>query len=237
MVARGDLAVEIGDEHVPGVQKKIIQRCREFDTVVITATQMMESMIENSVPTRAEVSDVANAVLDGTDAVMLSAETAVGRDPERVIKVMDKICLAAESDPATRISKHRVELEFSRIDEAIAMATMYTANHMPVKAIITLTESGSTPLLMSRISSGLPIFALTRDERTMGLMTLCRGVYPIAFDPTKMAKEQVNKAAVKALEKLNIVKQDDLVILTSGDHMGEHGGTNKMKIMKVGSII
>ena len=221
----------------PVFRRKIIQRCREFDTVVITATQMMESMIENSVPTRAEVSDVANAVLDGTDAVMLSAETAVGRDPERVIKVMDKICLAAESDPATRISKHRVELEFSRIDEAIAMATMYTANHMPVKAIITLTESGSTPLLMSRISSGLPIFALTRDERTMGLMTLCRGVYPIAFDPTKMAKEQVNKAAVKALEKLNIVKQDDLVILTSGDHMGEHGGTNKMKIMKVGSII
>ncbi|MDF2691603.1 MAG: pyruvate kinase, partial [Gammaproteobacteria bacterium] len=179
MVARGDLAVEIGEEYVPGVQKKLIQRSRELDRIVITATQMMESMIENSSPTRAEVSDVANAVLDGTDAVMLSAETASGKHPIKVIKAMDKICRAAELSPSTRQSRHRVECYFNRVDEAIAMASMYVANHLDVKAILALTESGSTPLWMSRISSHLPIYALTRNIETMGKVTLYRGVDPV----------------------------------------------------------
>ena len=237
MVARGDLAVEIGEERVPGVQKKIIQRARELDKLVITATQMMESMIENYVPTRAEVSDVANAVLDGTDAVMLSAETASGKHPIRVIQVMNKVCRAAEEDPSTWISGHRVELDFARVDEAIAMAAMYVANHINAKAIIALTESGSTALWMSRISSDLPIYALTRNDETMGKVTLYRGVFPIAFNSTKMKKDAVNKAAVRELEKRKVMQKGDLAILTSGDHMGEHGGTNKLKIVRAGSVI
>jgi len=233
MVARGDLAVEIGEEYVPGVQKQLIQRSRELDRIVITATQMMESMIENSSPTRAEVSDVANAVLDGTDAVMLSAETASGKHPVKVIKAMDRICRAAEENPSVRQSKHRVECYFDRVDEAIAMASMYVANHLDVKAILALTESGSTPLWMSRIKSHLPIYALTRNHETMGKVTLFRGVEPVEFDSTKMPKDEVNLAAIKELLTRKVVDNDDLVLLSSGDHMGEHGGTNQLKILKV----
>jgi pyruvate kinase len=233
MVARGDLAVEIGEEYVPGVQKKLIQRSRELDRIVITATQMMESMIENSSPTRAEVSDVANAVLDGTDAVMLSAETASGKHPIKVIKAMDKICRAAELSPSTRQSRHRVECYFNRVDEAIAMASMYVANHLDVKAILALTESGSTPLWMSRISSHLPIYALTRNIETMGKVTLYRGVDPVAFDSTRMHKDEVNAAAIEELRKRKVLEHNDLVLLSSGDHMGEHGGTNQLKVLKV----
>ncbi|MDF2529550.1 MAG: pyruvate kinase [Gammaproteobacteria bacterium] len=236
MVARGDLAVEIGEEYVPGVQKKLIQRSRELDRIVITATQMMESMIENASPTRAEVSDVANAVLDGTDAVMLSAETASGKHPIKVIKAMDKICRAAEQNPATRQSRHRVECYFNRVDEAIAMASMYVANHLDVKAILALTESGSTPLWMSRISSHLPIYALTRNIETMGKVTLYRGVEPVQFDSTKMPKHEVNAAAIQELSKRKVVELDDLVLLTAGDHMGEHGGTNQLKVLKVNTV-
>lgn len=236
MVARGDLAVEIGEEYVPGVQKQLIQRSRELDRIVITATQMMESMIENSSPTRAEVSDVANAVLDGTDAVMLSAETASGKHPVKVIKAMDRICRAAEQNPMTRQSKHRVECYFNRVDEAIAMASMYVANHLDVKAILALTESGSTPLWMSRIKSHLPIYALTRNIATMGKVTLYRGVEPIQFDSTKMPAAEVNAAAVDELLKRKVVEKSDLVLVSSGDHMGEHGGTNQLKILTVGSI-
>lgn len=236
MVARGDLAVEIGEEYVPGVQKQLIQRSRELDRIVITATQMMESMIENTSPTRAEVSDVANAVLDGTDAVMLSAETASGKHPVRVIKAMDRICRAAEQNPLVRQSKHRVECYFHRVDEAIAMASMYVANHLDVKAILALTESGSTPLWMSRIKSHLPIYALTRNIETMGKVTLYRGVEPIQFDSTKMPATEVNRAAVDELHKRHVVEKNDLVLVSSGDHMGEHGGTNQLKILTVGNI-
>jgi pyruvate kinase len=237
MVARGDLAVEIGEEEVPGVQKHMIQRARSLDKIVITATQMMESMIESPVPTRAEVSDVANAVLDGTDAVMLSAETAAGRHPVKVIEAMNRICFAAERNEDVRRSGHRMEIKFNRIDEAIAMASMYTANHLNVKAILSLTESGSTALLMSRIHSSLPIFALTRNPETQGKMTLVRGVTPLAFDSTVMDKECVNRDAVHMLVERDAVEEGDLVLLTSGDHMGELGGTNKMKVMKVGNVI
>jgi pyruvate kinase len=233
MVARGDLAVEIGEEYVPGVQKSMIQQARTLDKIVITATQMMESMIENSSPTRAEVSDVANAVLDGTDAVMLSAETASGKFPVKVIKEMDKICRAAEMDPSTRVSKHRVECHFNRVDEAIAMAAMYAANHLNVKAILAMTESGSTVLWMSRISSHLPIYALTPNTATTGRVTLFRGVEPVLFHSKKHAPAEINAAAIQQLLNRGEVKSGDLVLMTSGDHIGIHGGTNLIKIVKV----
>jgi pyruvate kinase len=234
MVARGDLAVEIGDAEVPGVQKNIIHRARTLDRPVITATQMMESMIHSTVPTRAEVSDVANAILDGTDAVMLSAETAVGCYPVEVIETVARICLSAEKHPRTTTSKHRLESHFLRIDEAIAMATMYTANHMNIKAIIALTESGMTPLWMSRIRSGIPIFGLSRHVRTLRKINLYRGVYPIEFDATQIERPEVNSRAVQELLNKGLVSRGDLVIITKGTSMGVHGGTNSMKIVEVG---
>lgn len=235
MVARGDLAVEIGDAEVPGVQKQIIHRARTLDRPVITATQMMESMIHSTVPTRAEVSDVANAILDGTDAVMLSAETAVGTYPIEVIETVSRICIGAEKHPRTVTSRHRVESHFNRIDEAIAMATMYTANHMNIKAIIALTESGATPLWMSRIRSGIPIFGLSRHVRTLRKMTLFRGVYPIQFDATQIHRPEINKRAISELLARGLVCKGDLVIITKGSAMGVHGGTNSMKIVEVGN--
>lgn len=238
MVARGDLGVEIGDAELIGVQKKIIQRARSLDRLVITATQMMESMITNAIPTRAEVFDVANAVLDGTDAVMLSAETAMGNHPIRVVEAMSRVCIGAEKENVTQVSGHRVELQWDNVDESIAMATMYVANHLPeIKAIVCLTESGATPLLMSRIRSGIPIFALTRLQSTKRKMALYRGVEAISFDPTVLARHDVNRLAIEELIKLNIVSNGDLVVLTKGDHMGELGGTNALKIVKVGSVI
>jgi pyruvate kinase len=238
MVARGDLGVEIGDAELIGVQKKIIQRARSLDRAVITATQMMESMITNAIPTRAEVFDVANAVLDGTDAVMLSGETAMGDHPIRVVEAMSRVCIGAEKEKSTQVSGHRVELQWKNIDEAIAMATMYMANHLKdIKAILCLTESGSTPLLMSRIRSGMPIFALTRLETTKRKMALYRGVEAISFDPTVLARHDVNRLAADELVKRGYVKDGDLIALTKGDHMGILGGTNAVKILKIGEIV
>ncbi len=238
MVARGDLGVEIGDAELIGVQKKIIARARTLDRVVITATQMMESMITNAIPTRAEVFDVANAVLDGTDAVMLSAETATGAHPIRVVEAMARACRGAEKQKVTQISKHRMLDEFTRVDEAIAMATMYTANHLKgVKAICCLTESGATALWMSRIRSGMPIYALTPRLDTLRRLSLYRGVEAIPFDPKVLARHDVNRLAVDELKKRGIVKDDDFVLLTKGDHMGLLGGTNAMKIVKVGDVV
>ena len=237
MVARGDLAVEIGDAEVPLVQKDIIHRARSLDKPVIIATQMMESMIHNTVPTRAEVSDVANAVLDNTDAVMLSAETAVGDYPVLAVAAMARTCMASETQPRSHVSRHRVECRFHRIDEAIAMATMYTANHLDIQAIITLTESGATPLWMSRIRTAIPIFALSRYQRSLGRMSLYRGVYPIEFDPTKCSRSEVNRKAMEVLEKQGLLQKGDLVILTKGDQMGVGGGSNAMKILRVGTVV
>lgn len=233
MVARGDLGVEIGDAELPEVQKHIIQRARSLDKAVITATQMMESMIHNSIPTRAEVFDVANAVLDGTDAVMLSAETATGDHPDTVIAAMSRICLGAEKQRRMNISGHRVECTFQHVDEAIAMAAMYTANHFNVKAIIALTESGATPLWMSRIRSGIPIYGLTRNINSHRKMTLYRGVYPVSFNMDDMQSDQLNSVATAELQKRNIVQKDDYVLITCGDVVGKHGGTNMLKIVKV----
>lgn len=233
MVARGDLGVEIGDAELPAVQKHIINRARALNKAVITATQMMESMIHNSIPTRAEVFDVANAVLDGTDAVMLSAETATGEHPDKVIEAMTRICLGAEKQSRTRVSGHRVECQFHRVDEAIAMAAMYTANHLNIKAIIALTESGSTPLWMSRIRSGIPIYALSRHVNTQRRVILYRGVYPVFFDFQDLKPQEVNQCAVEELARRNIVQKGDLVIVTRGDLIGVHGHTNSLKIIQV----
>jgi pyruvate kinase len=234
MIARGDLGVEIGDAELPAVQKRIIQIARNMDRVVITATQMMQSMIENPIPTRAEVFDVANAVIDGTDAVMLSAETATGKHVAKVIEAMDRICRGAERQRIAMAVERRSVMDFKRVDEAIAKAAMYTANHTGVKAIAALTESGATPLWMSRISSGIPIYALTRQVETRRKVTLYRGVYPVSFDVTSTDHRQVNREAIDELMRRGAVRDGDLVIITKGDLMGVHGGTNAMKMIRVG---
>jgi len=238
MVARGDLGVEIGDAELIGVQKRIIQRARALDRAVITATQMMESMITNAIPTRAEVFDVANAVLDGTDAVMLSAETAMGEHPIKVVEAVSRVCIGAEKERSNKISGHRAEIQWDNIDDAVALATMYAANHLNgIKAIVCLTESGHTPLIMSRIRSGIPIFALTRLTSTYRRMALYRGVEAIEFDPTVLARHDVNRLAVAEVCKKMDLKSDDLVLLTKGDHMGKLGGTNALKFLRVGKIV
>ncbi len=235
MVARGDLGVEIGDAELVGIQKQIIQQARLYNRPVITATQMMESMITSSLPTRAEVFDVANAILDGTDAVMLSAETAAGAHPASVVEAMIRICLGAEKQPAVKVSTHRLECNFTRSDEAIAMATMYTANHMDeVKAIVCLTESGNTALWMSRINSGLPIFALTRSEETCRKVALYRGVEAFLFDPTVMSNGyEVNRAATELLRSKGLLSTGDRILMTKGDTLAVVGETNTLKMLTV----
>jgi pyruvate kinase len=236
MIARGDLGVEIGDADLPGVQKRVIALARVRNSVVIVATQMMQSMIENTQPTRAEVLDVANAVLDGTDAVMLSAETAVGRHPAKVVAAMDRVCRGAERHRSAMESSHRLESRFLTPEEAIAMAAMYTANHFDVEAILALTESGATARWMSRISSGIPIYAATRNPATERRSALYRGVYPMPFDATSVGIGQVNHAAVNELVRRGAVREGDRIIITKGDLSGVAGGTNTMKIVKVGEV-
>ncbi|MEC5320762.1 pyruvate kinase [Brenneria populi subsp. brevivirga] len=233
MVARGDLGVEIGDAALVGVQKQLIQRSRQLNRVVITATQMMESMISNPMPTRAEVMDVANAVLDGTDAVMLSAETAAGRYPGEAVAAMAGVCLGAERIPRISISKHRLDVQFSNIEEMAAMSAMYAANHLRgVKAVIALTESGRTARMMSRISSGLPIFALSRHDATLNLTALYRGVTPVRFDGRATGPEAAQDA-MELLRECGALSSGDSVILTQGDSVGQIGSTNTCRICVV----
>lgn len=236
MIARGDLGVELGDAELPAMQKRIIKVGRTHNKPVITATQMLESMIQNTIPTRAEVSDIANAVLDGTDAVMLSGETAVGKYPDKAVAAMDRICLSAEKHLPAGDMQMSTALDMKYVDEAIALATMYTANHLDIKAIIALTESGTTPLLMSRVNSSIPIYALSRRDDTLRHMTLYRDVYPIPFDATHIDRRNLNHAAIEELEKRNILKHGDLVIITKGDLIGVHGRTNSLKIVSVGNM-
>lgn len=232
MVARGDLGVEIGDAQLVGKQKQIISRARQLNKVVITATQMMESMIENPMPTRAEVMDVANAVLDGTDAVMLSAETAAGKFPVETVKAMAEICLGAEEHPSAQLRHDDLEESFSSISEAAAMSAMYAATHLTgVKAIIALTESGFTAKLMSRITSHLPIFSMSRHPQSRNKCALYRGVYPVDFDST--SSKQPILDAVAVIKSLGHVNKGDLVILTHGDVMETVGSSNTCKIIEV----
>jgi len=236
MIARGDLGVEIGDAELPAMQKKIIKIARVFNKPVITATQMLETMTHNTIPTRAEVSDVANAVLDGTDAVMLSGETAVGLYPDKAVAAMDRICLSAEKHRSIKSMRRSKDHAMKYVDEAIALATMYTANHLDIKAIIALTESGTTPLLMSRVNSHIPIYGLSRHDGTLRRMTLYRGVYPIPFDATHIDRRVLNLSATVELQKRAILKNRDLVIITKGDLIGVHGRTNSLKIVSVGDL-
>ncbi|MFZ7130138.1 pyruvate kinase [Avibacterium avium] len=232
MVARGDLGVEIGDPELVGVQKKLIRRSRQLNRVVITATQMMESMISNPMPTRAEVMDVANAVLDGTDAVMLSAETAAGQYPAETVAAMAKVCLGAEKMPSVNVSRHRVDRTFDTIEEAVAMSAMFAANHMKgVAAIIAMTNSGHTAKLMSRISSGLPIFALSRHQETLNLCALYRGVVPVHFEQESRTIEGL-KSAIQLLKDKGYLVTGDLVLLTQGDLLTS-GGTNTCRTLVV----
>ncbi|GGI85251.1 pyruvate kinase [Shewanella gelidii] len=234
MVARGDLGVEIGDAALVAVQKKLISRSRQLNKSVITATQMMESMITSPMPTRAEVMDVANAVLDGTDAVMLSAETAAGDFPEETVKAMANVCIGAEAHPSVQVSKHRLDQQFSSVEETIALSTMYAANHLEgVKAIVALTESGATPQLMSRISSALPILALSRHQTTLAKMALYRGVQPVYFDSTVHSADELAKKALEAVVEQGYLKTGDMVLMTKGDAMETIGGTNTCKVLIV----
>jgi len=237
MVARGDLGVEIGDAALIGVQKRIIARSRALNKVVITATQMMESMINSPLPTRAEVFDVANAVLDGTDAVMLSAETAAGSFPIETVEAMVRIILGAEKHPIASFDNYRMDQAFTSVDEAIALASMFTANHLAgVKAIIAFTESGSTPRLMSRVGSQLPIFAFSRHVNTQRKMAMFRGVQPIAFDTSSAPSSDDFNRAIDMLKAQGVLVEGDLVIVSLGDTT-LLGGTNTMKVLRVGDTL
>ena len=232
MVARGDLAVEVGNAIVPGLQKRMIKLAREHDRVVITATQMMESMITNPVPTRAEVSDVANAVLDGTDAVMLSAETAAGEYPLETVVEMAKICHAAEGHESILLDADFTGKTFSRIDQSIAMGALFTAHHLGAKAIVAMTESGSTALWMSRHLVHVPIYALTAKVATQRRMTLYRNVRPLLMD-SSTDRDTALIEAENHLRKRGIVQPGDIYAITCGEPMGSPGGTNMLKICQV----
>ena len=234
MVARGDLGVEMGYAELTGIQKRLIAATRSQYKIAITATQMMESMIQNPIPTRAEVSDVANAVIDGTDAVMLSGETAVGEYPVEAIRSMASVCIGAEKYPnQAGLMGQRSDDKFELVDEAIAMAVMYTANHMDVKAIIALTESGSTTRWMSRVRSDIPIYAMTPYDATSRRVALYRGVYPVQFEILETDRDHLYAAIFETLLSKELVAIGDLVIFTKGDLKGVSGNTNAMKILQV----
>lgn len=238
MVARGDLGVEIGDAELPGVQKRIIALARELNRPCITATQMMESMIHSPQPTRAEVSDVANAVLDGTDAVMLSAETAVGEYPVETVQAMDRIILGAERTWQERRTDRPINETTENIDEVIALAAMQAANRLSkVTAIIAMTESGNTPRLMSRLRSGIPIYAFTPYPSSQRRVAILRGVRAIPFDSHAIASDDVNRRAVAILEEMGAVQGGDRVLITKGNYNDAHGGTNTLKVIQVGGDI
>ncbi|HQR50539.1 MAG TPA: pyruvate kinase [Methylophilaceae bacterium] len=234
MVARGDLGVEVGDAAVPGLQKRMIRLARARNKLVITATQMMESMITSPIPTRAEVSDVANAVLDGTDAVMLSAESAAGKYPVEAILAMDRVCREAEKDFDSQNFKAKASKEFLRIDESIAMAAVHVAQHLKVKAIAALTESGTAVMWLSRANTLVPIYALASKKETRRKLTLFRGVYPYPFEQSTNDRDQILHDAEDELRMRGAVKDGDLILLTIGEPVGVSGGTNTLKIVKVG---
>ena len=234
MVARGDLGVEIGDAELPGIQKKIIRETLARNKVVITATQMMQSMVESPIPTRAEVLDVANAVLDGTDAVMLSQETAAGKHPDKAVAAMRRVCLGAERQFEATEDLSKVTHQFERTDQAIALATMFVAGQIGTRAIVALTESGGTAQWLSRYRSAVPIYALSRRSAARRRMMLYRDVTPVDFDPHGVDPAHAAKAAIQHLYNMQRLSEGDRVILTHGDHTGQHGGTNTLKLLRVG---
>jgi len=234
MVARGDLAVEVGDAAVPALQKRMIRLAREKNKATITATQMMESMITSPVPTRAEVSDVANAVLDGTDAVMLSAETASGKYPVETVEAMARVCLEAQKSAEVSLDRHFLDRVFTRVDQSIAMGALFTAYHLKVRAIAALTHSGSTALWMSRLNCGVPIYALTPEVSTRYRISLFRGVYPLMLQYAGDNRETLLRLAEEKLVAVGAAQAGDLIVITVGEPIGKPGGTNTMKIVRVG---
>ncbi|MDN0073955.1 pyruvate kinase [Crenobacter sp. SG2303] len=234
MVARGDLAVEVGDAAVPALQKRMIREARLHNKFAITATQMMESMITAPIPTRAEVSDVANAVLDGTDAVMLSAESAAGQYPVETVEAMARVCAEAEKSYVNSLDEELLNREQSQIDQSIAMAALFTAQHIGVKAIAALTQSGSTTQWMSRVDSGVPIYAVTPEESTRRKVSIFRDVFPLKTDAIPTNREAALAQAERALLEHGAVQRGDLLLMTIGEPLGKPGGTNTMLIVRVG---
>lgn len=234
MVARGDLGVEVGDAAVPGLQKRMIRMARARNKVVITATQMMESMISNPIPTRAEVSDVANAVLDGTDAVMLSAESAIGHYPLEAVQAMHRVCLEAEKEYYGQPLNQRMTQETHRIDESIALAAIHTARYLKVKAIAALTQSGTSAQWLSRADTLVPIYALSPEKVARRKLTLYRGVYAYPIDQAGKERDDILREMENILLHNNVISNGDLVLLTFGEPIGTAGGTNTMKILKIG---
>jgi pyruvate kinase len=232
MVARGDLAVEVGDAIVPALQKRMIRLAREKNRITITATQMMESMINNPIPTRAEVSDVANAVLDGTDAVMLSAETAAGQYPVETVAAMARVCVEAEKED-TFSQERRLAHPPAEVEEAIARATVFTANNLNIKAVAALTQSGKTVLLMSRMYNNVPVYAMSSVIETRRRVTVFRGVYPVKYTGARNPEKALHMAEDELLKR-GAVQSGDYIVLTIGEPFGKAGGTNTMKIVKVG---
>ncbi len=234
MVARGDLAVEVGDAAVPALQKRMIRMAREMNKLTITATQMMESMVSSPIPTRAEVSDVANAVLDGTDAVMLSAESASGQYPVETVEAMVRICHEAEKSAEVKLDREFLDRVFTRVDQSIAMAALFTAHHLKVKCIASLTQSGSTALWMSRLNSGVPIYALTPERATHTKCAMMRDVRSFELAYEGHDREKLMYTAEEVLLANKVVERGDLVVLTMGEPIGQSGGTNTMKILRIG---
>ena len=236
MVARGDLAVEVGDAAVPALQKRMIRMAREMNKLTITATQMMESMITSPVPTRAEVSDCANAVLDGTDAVMLSAESASGKYPVEAVEAMVRICIETDKsmDANVRLDHEFMNRVFTRIDQAIAMSALFTAVHLKVKALVALTQSGSTALWMSRLNSGVPIYALTPDPETYTKLALFRDTRTFLMPQHSHDRDKLLADSEAYLVKAGVVEPGDLIIITIGEPIGKTGGTNTLKIVRIG---
>ena len=235
MVARGDLGVEIGDAELPGLQKKIIRTALEHNRVVITATQMLQSMVDNPIPTRAEVLDVANAVIDGTDAVMLSAETASGSHPVKSVEAMVRICLGAERQFDRDTDFEKAPRGLQRADQAIAMAGMFLAEHTKVRAMLALTESGGTARFLSRFRSSVPIFGLSRHEGARRKMAMMRDVFPVAFDSRGLPTREAARGAIRQLFGMGLLSESDRVLITSGDHMETHGSTNTLRLLQVGA--
>lgn len=234
MVARGDLGVEIGDAELPGLQKLIIRTALECNKVVITATQMLQSMVDNPIPTRAEVLDVANSVIDGTDAVMLSAETASGSHPVKAVEAMARICLGAERQFKHKTDFEKAPRDLQRVDQAIAMSAMFIAEHINLRGIISLTESGGTARYLSRFRASVPIFGLSRFGSARRRMCMMRDVYPVNFDSDGQSMRVAARKAVKQLFDLKLLEAGDRVLITSGDHMEQHGATNTMRLLAVG---
>ncbi|HEY0310410.1 MAG TPA: pyruvate kinase [Luteimonas sp.] len=235
MVARGDLGVEIGDAELPGLQKKIIRESLACSKVVITATQMLQSMVDSPIPTRAEVLDVANAVIDGTDAVMLSQESAAGSYPLKAVEAMARICVGAEKQFEMDTDFEKAQRDLQRADQAIAMAAMFLSEHVGVRAIVAMTESGGTARYLSRFRSNVPIYGLSRHAGARRRMALMRDVFPVAFDSRGLATREAAREAIRELHAQGLLAEGDRVIFTSGDHMEHHGATNTLRLLQVGS--